>query len=161
MSYGDYANHVRGEMSELNFKVTVETLGWDWEKAPKSDDIFKHIDCTITKPHESKTVDVKGIKKKNGVFNPKNTYIEFVNTEGNPGWLFGDVEYFAFEVDERKGAFLVVERNKLIALVFGHAPSRSMDRIFQRPRLKDWVTTINTSLIAEIAERWERDDSRI
>jgi hypothetical protein len=159
MAYGDYANHVHGAMAELNFKITVESLGWSWEKTSKANDIFKHQDCKIARDDivkEVRTVDVKSIKLEYGIPNPNNTYIEFVNVDGNPGWLFGDVEYFAFEVDERKGAFLVIERNKLIALVFGHAPT--MSKFFQRPRLKDWVTTINTSLIAEQAELWERKD---
>jgi hypothetical protein len=155
MSYGDYNNHVRGHLAELSFKITAESLGWLWKKAPKTDDIHKHIDCNVKKDIDDRTVDVKSIKKDGkGVFNRDCTYVELVNTTGKIGWLFGEVKWFAFEYEEKEGTFLVISQEDLIDVVFNHPPC--INNILSRQSLKDRFVKIHTDFIKERAEIWRR-----
>ena len=156
MSYGDYNNHVRGKLAELSFKITAESKGWVWRDSTPAQDMHDHIDCFITKSGVIRTIDVKSIKLVNGVPHVDSTYIEFVNASGEPGWLFGKVDWYAFEYEEKEGTFLIIHQRRLIEIVFNHAPA--MGNIFSRPTLMDQVTKIPTSLILDKCEIWRRND---
>ena len=79
----------------------------------KSEDINKHFDLTI----DSKKYDVKGLKKINRVDTTPNEqyhWIELKNVNGEYGWLYGEADYFAFELNEY---WLIVDKLKLQQLI--------------------------------------------
>ena len=53
------------------------------------------------------SVDVKGSNL------PDEIWCEFVNVQGNPGWLYGKAGIIAFEMPE-EGGFAVVKRKELL-----------------------------------------------
>jgi hypothetical protein len=154
MAYGDYGNHVRGKKAEISFMETSISLGWNWYNSDDHEDKVFHIDCHVKKPNDSRSIDVKSIKKDNkGVFNRDCTYVELVTTKGKIGWLFGRANWFAFEYDY-EGTFLVISQEDLIDVVFNHPPC--INNILSRQGLKDRFVKIHTDFIKERAEIWER-----
>ena len=58
----------------------------------KEKDMRDHIDRTLLTEYKKNTFDVKAMKKDNrsdeDTMNDK-TWVEFVNVNGNPGWIYG------------------------------------------------------------------------
>ncbi len=159
--YGNINNHIRGEAAEQSFRLTAESRGWVWEDSTSESDIYDHIDCILTKKGtvavvETMTIDVKALRSYGGVLSCKRLTIEFVNAFGNPGSLFGKVDYFAFELDPYKGTFLVVPQKPLLQLVMGNMCVLSKMR--SRTGQNDFYTVIDTELVLEIGEVWRRRD---
>lgn len=69
------------------------------EQASREDDIYRHIDIWIN----SYSFDVKAGKKVNRSDIAPNYnihWIELKNVNGKKGWLFGDANYIAFELEK-------------------------------------------------------------
>lgn len=71
-------------------------------KSSRYDDINKHIDFWIG----TDGVDVKGNNLLDEI------WVELKNVRGEPGWLFGEATYIAFDIPEL-GGFVQVEREEL------------------------------------------------
>lgn len=71
-------------------------------KATRSEDIYMHVDYW----HGDIGVDVKG----NNL--PDEIWVELKNVRGEPGWVFGQATYIAFDMPEVCG-FVFVEREEL------------------------------------------------
>lgn len=163
--YGHINNHIRGAEAEESFRLTAESRGWIWEDSSSESDIYDHIDCILHSSMNTKktflvdvveqmTIDVKALRNYGGIPSCKRLTIEFVNAFGNPGSLFGKVDYFAFELDPWEGTFLVVPQKPLLQLVMGNQAVLSKMR--SRDGQNDWYTEIQTGLVLEIGEIWER-----
>jgi hypothetical protein len=160
--YGSMDNHLRGEAAEASFRLTAESRGWIWKGSSPESDIYDHIDCILERVKkvgsfsivESMTIDVKALRSYGGIFSCKRLTVEFVNAFGNPGSLFGNVDYFAFELDPYNGTFLVVPQKPLLQLVMGNMCV--LNRMKSRTGQNDFYTEIDTSLVLPIGEVWER-----
>jgi len=82
---------------ERKFAKSIETLG-KINFSTKEQDIHEHWDVSITMQ-----IDVKAMKKKHRSEDKTNEnihYVELKNVLGNPGWLYGEAHYFAFETQD-------------------------------------------------------------
>ena len=96
----DHAQYItRGIQVENNFIKTVKEHGYTVEIADDNTNIYKHIDLYLTKDNKTVSVDVKARRtgNKQRVFDDAWIVVEFLNTIGKKGWLYGDCDYFVFE----------------------------------------------------------------
>ena len=77
--------------------------GYIVKPSSEKQNMYDHIDLILTKGDKKFTVDVKarrtGTDKSKG-FDDLWTVVEFKNTMGNPGWLYGKCDYFVFEQED-------------------------------------------------------------
>lgn len=100
---------------EFVAKLLVAAKGGRVVPSTSEDDIQNHVDFwwTPNGATQSLGVDVKGLKKiRRNDFRVNNTdtWIETMNVQGNPGWVYGKATYIAFR---RIGKVLFVKREAL------------------------------------------------
>ena len=108
-----------GEKTEQLFKNLAESKGYTVKNASKEENIFKHVDFFLAKLKKgegvkSTSVDVKARKKNkrsDEFFDDDWTWLEFVNVNGQDGWLKGKAEFISFE---RAEDFVIVPREPLL-----------------------------------------------
>ena len=96
----DHADYIkRGIKVENEFIKTVQEHGYSVGIANDQENMFRHIDFYLTKDNKTVSVDVKARRtgNKNKFFDDAWIVVEFINTMGNKGWLYGDCNYFVFE----------------------------------------------------------------
>ena len=96
----DHADYIkRGIKVENEFIKTVQEHGYSVGIANDQENMFRHIDFYLTKDNKTVSVDVKARRtgNKNKFFDDAWIVVEFKNTMGNKGWLYGDCNYFVFE----------------------------------------------------------------
>lgn len=96
----DHANYIkRGIQVENEFIKTVQEHGYSVGIANDQENMFRHIDFYLTKDNKTVSVDVKARRtgNKNRFFDDAWIVVEFKNTMGKKGWLYGDCNYFVFE----------------------------------------------------------------
>lgn len=95
----DFKNNKKiGDKAEMLFKFLCLKNNKEIIDSSYYEDKHKHIDFYVRLKQNLKTVDVKALKKINGVLNDDFYYIELVNDYGNPGWIYGkDLHLLAFE----------------------------------------------------------------
>lgn len=85
----------------------------------EEDDIHNHVDLWWTPVNSAQRIgiDVKGLKKisrTDSRVNNVDTWIETMNVQGNPGWVYGKATYIAFR---RIGKVVFVARNVLARFI--------------------------------------------
>ena len=92
----------KGKEKELEFALALckaKSLSSSIiEEASKEDDIYRHIDIWVG----AKSFDVKAANKTNRsdlLPNYDIHWIELRNVHGDKGWLFGQADYIAFELE--------------------------------------------------------------
>lgn len=90
--------------------------GWKVSKSSIYDDIMGHWDYEIKRDGIKYRVDVKGLKRINShsAVDDSLILVELKNVNGGRGWLIGEADYIAFEIEE---GLLMVKRDKLYQLV--------------------------------------------
>ena len=90
-----------GLNTEEIFKQLVIRKGGRVLEATQNDDIHRHIDKYIEFRNKKYSVDIKAVKKKQAgtgfEFQDTWLWVEFKNVLGSKGWLYGDMDLFAFE----------------------------------------------------------------
>ena len=112
----DHAQYItRGIKVENEFIQTAKSHGYTVEIASDEENINKHIDLYLTYKGQTISVDVKARRtgNKQRVFDDSWIVVEFLNTMGNKGWLYGDCDYFVFE---REHDYVVCEAKELVEL---------------------------------------------
>lgn len=120
--------------------------------ATEKEDINEHWDLKI--PYngvEYKKFDVKGLKKINRVdpfTNENYHYIELKNVNGDSGWLYGEADYFTFEINEY---WIIVDKAKLQELIktkvtkkMVSTPDEALYCLYRRSDRKDVITLVKT-----------------
>jgi hypothetical protein len=81
-------------------------------EATKKEDIYQHWDVIVKINNEEMKVDVKGIKriKRNEPLNENIHWIEIKRDKKYLGWLYGQADCFAFEMNDK---WIVVEKKSL------------------------------------------------
>jgi hypothetical protein len=117
----------------------------DAVKSSEEDDIKKHVDFW----HNGVGVDVKGNN------HPNEIWLEFMNVNGDNGWMLGEAKYIAFDVPELRG-FIRVERKELldwckdnVSKVFVNKKD-AYRKLYRRRGRKDMITFITVNDLAEI-----------
>ena len=96
----DHADYIkRGIKVENEFIQTAKSHGYTVAIADEQENINKHIDLYLTYKGLTVSVDVKARRtgNKQRVLDDAWIVVEFLNTMGNKGWLYGDCDYFVFE----------------------------------------------------------------
>ena len=112
----DHVNYIkRGIKVENEFIQTAKSRGYTVAIASEEENINKHIDLYLTKNNKTVSVDVKARRtgNKQRVLDDAWIVVEFLNTMGNKGWLYGDCDYFVFE---REHAYVWCDAKELVEL---------------------------------------------
>lgn len=114
MKYTDFkkSNEV-GLSSERQFSNLALSRGFETRESSKYENMIKHVDVFMRKNKRIYSVDVKAPKKNlrsSKVFSNNKTWIELMNVSGNTGWLYGEQDYIAFDLEDR---FIIVKTNEL------------------------------------------------
>ena len=96
----------------------MREIGGRIEPATEAEDIYDHVDFWWIQPDGSRLgVDVKGLKKlgrNDPRVNDVDTWIETMQVNGRPGWVYGKATYVAFR---RLKSTLFVRREKLASWI--------------------------------------------
>ena len=157
----DHKDYIkRGISVENKFIQEAYKKGYEVKEASQDDNMFKHIDLILTKEGETFTVDIKaqrtGTDKSKG-YDDLWIVVEFKNTVGNHGWLYGQCDYFVFEQEEeyifanseelRELCHEVVDLNKRVKY-FRDANYKVWGRSYQNK--KDLLSRIERSKVLEL-----------
>jgi len=107
----------KGKKTETDLIRLLETKNFTIIPASEEEDISEHWDFKILLKDREYKVDVKGVKKINRYdAKPQENYhiVELQNVNGDPGWLYGDCDLFAFETFDY---WIFVKRNRLAKFV--------------------------------------------
>jgi len=111
----------------------------------QDEDINKHVDVLITIG-----VDVKSLKKINRNDQETNEHIHWVelkNVQGKSGWLYGEADFFAFEI---KDYWIVVDRHDLQKFIANKCKDKirvikpELYKLYQRKERKDLITLVTS-----------------
>lgn len=109
----EFLNYSRktGSSGENLFSKVAKDRGFSVKNPTEDENMKSHIDFWITKNGKTNSVDVKGLKKS---IDDGEVWIEFKNVRGDNGWLYGDADFIAFQLQD---SFLLVNRLSLIDIV--------------------------------------------
>ena len=106
------------EDESLVMEVTKRKFGGNVRKSTINEDMKEHIDFWwISDNGNEYGFDVKGVKKNkrtDKVGDDKINWIELINVQGNPGWVYGNAKYIAFLTNE--SVLYVPRKNWLLIL---------------------------------------------
>jgi exodeoxyribonuclease V alpha subunit len=149
-----------GKDAEQRFAAQAQVRGWQTIHAFRDQDINEHWDVRITRQGDTHLVDVKARKRVNRHdADPQDewVWIELHSVRpDNRGWLYdSQASLIAFECQHD---YVIVPRQKLIALVEQHVTSRQVTSasearycIYQRSGRCDKITLIERKLLYPIA----------
>ena len=156
----DHADYIkRGIKVENEFIQTAKSHGYTVAIADEQENINKHIDLYLTYKGLTVSVDVKARRtgNKNKFFDDAWIVVEFLNTMGNKGWLYGDCDYFVFE---REYDYVWCDAKELVELTdkvvdkntrvksYSDAEYKTWGRIHQGKQ--DLISRIEMSLILNL-----------
>ena len=156
----DHATYItRGIQAENDFIKTAEAQGYTVAIASDDVNMNKHIDLYLTKNNKTVSVDVKARRTSNKGkgFDDLWIVVEFLNTMGNKGWLYGESDYFVFE---REHDYVWCDTKELVDLVdivvdkdikvssYKDAEYKTWGRINQGKQ--DLISRIEMSLIVDL-----------
>lgn len=98
-----------GIQAEAKFVAACNARGYACHKSSKAENTKRHIDFYVTRSKDTVTVDVKGNNT------PEMIWIELKNIYGHDGWLYGDADYIAFDMNTL-GYFAMMRRYELVEL---------------------------------------------
>lgn len=156
----DHVDYIkRGIKVENEFIQTAKSHGYTVSIADEQENINKHIDLYLTYKGLTVSVDVKARRtgNKNKFFDDAWIVVEFLNTMGNKGWLYGDCDYFVFE---REHDYVWCDAKELVELTdkvvdkntrvksYSDAEYKTWGRIHQGKQ--DLISRIEMSLILNL-----------
>ena len=134
----DHAQYIkRGIQVENDFIQTAEEHGYTVNIANDNINIYKHIDLYLTKDNKTVSVDVKARRtgNKNKFFDDTWIVVEFLNTMGNKGWLYGDCDYFVFE---REHDYVWCDAKELVELTDKVVDKNTRVESYRDAEYKTW-----------------------
>lgn len=138
-----------GKLTELAFTKCLDDNNYCWSAATRKQDIEEHWDVSVHFDGEPVLVDVKGMKKVwryDPTPNENYHYIEILNVQGKPGWLYGSAGFIAFETENY---WLLVDTDKLRDMVSKLVKKEQVDKptlykIYRREGRLDVMTLVKT-----------------
>lgn len=129
-----------------NFKNAIE--------ATPEEDMKSHVDLKITY-----RIDIKGLKKKkrsDSTTDETIHWVEILNVKGEHGWLYGEADFFAFELNEY---WLIVEKIKLqnfikSKVIKEYMPKPELYRLYRREGRKDSITLVSSIDLCYICDKF-------
>ena len=137
----------KGKETEKAFSKILSNVKFSSE----TEDITEHWDLST-----NLKIDVKGLKKRNrsdDSVDERIHWVEIKNVNGNVGWLYGDADYFAFELHNY---WIIVDKIDLQDLVKSqvkkeYAKIPMLNKLYSREGRKDVMTLISTFDLINIA----------
>ena len=112
---GSTQQRKRGSDSEKIFESICFSKNIFIKKSSTYENTRKHIDFYIRLKQNTKSVDVKAIKRYKGQFQDKFYYIEVINDWGNNGWIYSkSMNLVAFECFD---CFRIYKRKKILDFI--------------------------------------------
>lgn len=143
---------------EKKFAKAIQNMG-KVNFSTKEQDIHEHWDVSITMQ-----IDVKAMKKKHRgdeTTNENIHYVELKNVLGNPGWLYGEAHYFAFEIEEY---WILVDKIRLQEFIKVKCASKEWSdipdfyKLTQRKTRQDIFTLVKTIDLMFICDKIIKKD---
>jgi len=145
-------------MVESKFKRNIAELEFaklfqNKRFSSKKEDIEEHFDLEI-----KTRVDVKGLKKINRHDQQVNEcyhYVEIKNVHGKAGWLYGNADYFAFELEEY---WIIVEKQELQnfikrKVIKEFTKTKTLYKLYNRKNRKDVITLVKSIDLIYISKK--------
>ena len=124
-------NHNQGQSSEILFQNLCKRDNIDIKKSSKNQDRYDHIDFFVKFKNNQRSIDIKSIKKIDGIRQEKLYYIEIYNDGGNKGWINAPKMYLlGFECFD---CFKIYRRDKISEYI----NKKGIDKFENRTRYKD------------------------
>jgi len=144
-----------GNEKEDEFGLLIEDIYEDVRPATLEEQ-YKHIDwvCSVG------SIDVKAMKSitRHKKKSPDRIWIEFKNTVGCYGWLYGEQDFIAFE---QQDCYIMVRRRDLAELAdmlcnkedFVYTAREALYKVYNRKNTKDLISMIKTSDLLTLQHR--------
>lgn len=124
----------------------------DVQFSDKTQDIEEHWDVKVCYKY-----DVKGLKKRrrgDEFVDETIHWVEIKNVNGDKGWLYGDADYFSFELSNY---WVIVDKKKLQDYVANNTVKEyvlipMVNRLYSRKDRKDVMTLVKTIDLIYISE---------
>jgi len=148
-----------GLQAENKFITYAKQRGWEVSNASFIEDTQKHVDFHLTKNGKNIRVDVKSEKKVNRSDTNTQTdkiWIEYLNVNGNAGWLNGSATHIAFQDGD---TYLIIDRERrkerVDSLNTGKQvrnASEALYNLYTRYKRQDLLTIVLKSDILDLNE---------
>ena len=144
-----------GTKKESEFGELLKTIYTDVRPATTQEQ-YDHKDwvCSVG------SIDVKAIKgvSRHGKKNPNRIWIEFKNTLGNYGWVYGKQDFIAFE---QVDCYIMVRRKDLAQLAESlcdmntkvGTPKEALYKLYNRKNSRDLISMIKTEDLLTLQHR--------
>jgi hypothetical protein len=138
------------KQQEKDFAKQISELGAIYESSEQQD-MFEHWDIKLENKFDVKAI--KRVRTAEGEPDDNIHYIEFVNLNGELGWLYGKSDYIAFELNDY---WLIVDRKILVLFAQSKCASKEtcqtpeLYKIYSRG--KDKMTLARTIDLIYISE---------
>jgi hypothetical protein len=138
---------------EDKFAAVIKQLG---EVAPSTteQDINEHWDVKLDVKFDVKAV--KKVNRSDGETDETIHWVELINVRGNKGWLYGEADYFAFELDDY---WVIVNKQILQTFIAKKCAKKeksdtpALYKIYNRKDRLDAITLVKTIDLMYIAEQ--------
>ena len=128
----------QGKQKEFQFSKFFEKV----VASTREQDIQEHWDFAVR-------YDVKMIKRelRGGEYDENIHWVEIKNVHGNRGWLYGEADFFSFEVDSY---WVIVAKDTLQELIKEKCHRKQvcdtpqLYKLYQRTSRKDIITLVKT-----------------
>lgn len=120
----------------------------------RDQDVYEHWDVKI-----DIKIDVKAMRRINREDQEPNEnfhYVEIKNVYGNKGWLYGDADYFAFEM---RDYYVMVSKVKLQAMIADKCKEKikcarpTLYQLYSREGRDDMITLVKTIDLIFISDK--------
>lgn len=138
------------KQQEEDFAKQISDLGTISEST-EQEDMFEHWDIKLETKFDVKAV--KRVRTATGEPDDNIHYIEFINVNGELGWLYGKADYIAFELNDY---WLIVDRKILVLFAQSKCATKEecqtpeLYKIYSRG--KDKMTLVRTIDLIYISE---------
>lgn len=126
----------------------------------KHEDINEHWDVKVSHKY-----DVKGLKKRRRSDDSPDEsvhWIEIKNVRGDKGWLYGEADYFAFELCEY---WLIVDKLKLQEYIAENTIKQysiipTLNKLYRRNGREDIITLVSTIDLIYVSDDLIKKDEK-
>jgi hypothetical protein len=138
---------------EDNFAKVIKELG-EVKPSTTEQDINEHWDVKLDIKFDVKAV--KKVNRSDGETDETIHWVELINVRGNRGWLYGEADYFAFELDDY---WVIVNKQILQTFIAKKCAKKeksdrpALYKIYNRQDRLDAITLVKTIDLMYLAEQ--------